>query len=192
MLDLTFDQESKKLLCGLIGHAMTQYRHDPFLYTSTFTRQGEIFFEDRVVMLKSQSVPVDFFFWGPDDVSKFSIQSIKKEEAVSALKGAKQIDFPVNETVIDVLLVEDDIKQKKDGKTVFEYCFAKGVIFVFKDRQIAFERQGEYFSEEIRPIKTNGNAISMFEPTKSGEDVWVEGQATEHSRNVTSLMGQVR
>jgi hypothetical protein len=63
-------------------------------------------------------------------------------------------------------------------------------VFVFKDRQIAFERQGEYFSEEIRPIKTNGSAISMFEPTKSGEDIWVEGQATEHSRNVTSLMGQ--
>jgi hypothetical protein len=189
MLDLTFDQESKKLLCGLIGHTMTQYRHDPFLYTNTFTRQCEIFFEDIVVMLKSQSVPVDFFFWGSDDVSKFSIQPIKKEEAVSALKGTKQIDFPVNETVIDVLLVEDDIKQKKDGKAIFEYRFAKGIVFVFKDRQIAFERQGEYFSEEIRPIKTNGSAISMFEPTKSGEDVWVEGQATEHSRNVTSLRG---
>jgi len=95
---------------------MTQYHHDPFLYTNTFTKQCECFFEDIVVMFKSQSVPADFFFWGPDDVSKFLFNPSKKE-AISALKGTKQIDFPVNETGIDVLLVEDDIKQKrKTGK----------------------------------------------------------------------------
>lgn len=174
------------LLISTIGQTLVKYRHDPFINTPTFSIQGEVFFSNEIIQIKCDEYPYDFFEAGKEDISALSVSIIKKDEAVSAGIGIKQIDFPVNEVVRDVWIVDDSIQEyvkRKPGQT---YQLTRGIVFVLEDCQLAFEK-GVWLSLEIIPHKGK-EVISKFAPLGKDLDGWPTGCMSKNKRTVYSLL----
>lgn len=186
MSDTRIRKNEIALLKSTIGQKLIKYRHDPFFNTPTFSIQGEVFFSNVILRIKCDEYPFDFFEAGTEDISALSLSIIKEKEAVSAAIGIKQIDFPVNEEVHDIWIVEDDIQEFVKGKPGQTYQLTRGIVFVLEDCQLAFEKD-VWLSVEIIPHKGK-DVLSKFDPLGNDLGGWPKGCISKNKRTVYSLL----
>ncbi len=185
MSDTRLNAEEKALLKSTIGKALVKYRHDPFAVTPSFTMHGEVFFEGLILSLWCDEHPIDFFESGKEGVSSLSVRQIEEKDAVSALEGVEQIDFPVGQKVKDVLLVEESIQEFVNGVPGETYRLTRGIVFVLEDIEIGFEKD-VWLSVEIYPHKGK-NVAESFDKLGGDLSGWPKGCMSKNERVVYSL-----
>jgi hypothetical protein len=186
MCDKRLTEDEKRLLASFIGSRLVKYRHDPFFVTPSFATQVEFFFESKIVLLKSDEQPMDFFGAEDEEVSTFSLYIIEEKEAISALVGVKQVDFPVGEVIKDIWVADEKIQEFVQGKPGEIYELTRGIVFVFDDMQIGFEKDS-WLLEEIIPHKGK-KVLSKFDQLGNDLGGWPTGCMSKNKRTVYSLL----
>jgi hypothetical protein len=186
MSDTRIRSNEIDLLKGTIGQKLIKYRHDPFFHTPTFSIQGEVFFSNAIFKIKCDEHPYDFFEAGKEDISALSFSIIKEDEAVSAAIGIKQLDFPVNEEVHDIWIVEDSIQEYVKEALGQTYQLTRGIVFILDDCQLAFEKD-IWLSVEIIPHRGK-EVLSKFDPLGNDLEGWPKGCMSKNKRTVYSLL----
>lgn len=186
MNDLRINEEAKTLLKSVIGGKLIKYRHDPFTITPSFTIQGEIFFEDKIIRVRSEETIADFFEAGEEEISALFIEKIAEEDAVSACIGVKQIDFPVGEKVKDVWVVDEEIQEFVGNKPGEIYDLTRGIIFILEDMQLGVEKD-IWLSVEIYPRKGD-DVLKDFQRLGTDLKGWPKGCMSKNKRTVYSLL----
>lgn len=186
MSDLRINGEAKSLLKSVIGGKLIKYRHDPFTITPSFTIQGEVFFEDKILRVRSEEMAADFFEAGEEEISALFVEKIAEEDAMSACIGIKQIDFPVGEKVKDIWIVDEKIQEFVDNKPGERYDLTRGVVFILEDMQLGFEKD-IWLSVEIYPHKGD-DVLKDFQRLGADLNGWPKGCMSKNKRTAYSLL----
>lgn len=184
MVRLTLSNEEKNLLHGFIGQKLIKMRHDPLdkFGGSEVYGRVELFFENSVIAIDYDYTPYHLFGSPDDEHPEFQIHQITAEEAISALVDVKQIDVACNQTIQDIILVEDYSKVRWNGLND-EALILKAIILKLEDREIAF--QGDFmipFIEIIKKPDVKADLLPAGEEFYSDEEVTYQG-----SREFVSL-----
>jgi hypothetical protein len=173
MINICLSVEEKDLLKKIIGKKLLNYRHDPLDKFDGETVYGriELFFDDSIILINYDYEPFPLFGSADDEHPKFSIKKIEEEEAVSALKDVTQIDVRSNKVISEIILVEDSVDIKWDGK---QDCFKllKAIVLKFDNDEIVV--QGDYMIPLLDIFKGE-NAINML---KDVDDEYKNDQET--------------
>ena len=160
MINICLSVEEKDLLKKIIGKKLLNYRHDPLDKFDGETVYGriELFFDDSIILIDYDYEPFPLFGSADDEHPKFSIRKIEEEKAVSALKDVTQIDVRFNRVISEIILVEDCVDIKWDGK---QDCFKllKAIVLKCDNQEIAI--QGDYMIPLIDIFKGQ-NVINML------------------------------
>ena len=186
MSDLRIDGNAKGLLRSTIGETLIKLRHDPFTTTPSFTAQGELFFEGKILRIRSEETLADFFEAGKEEISALFIDEIREEDAVSAFIGIEQIDSPIGKKVKDVWVVDEEIQEFSKGEPGEIYCLTRGIIFVLEERQLAFEK-GIWLSEEVF-LNEGTDVLEEFKKLGTDLDGWPKGCMSKNGRIAYSLL----
>ena len=174
MVNICLNNEGKNLLKNLIGKTLIKYRHDPLDKFDGETVYGriELFFDDSIILINYDYEPFPLFGSADDEHPKFSIRKIDQEEAVSALKDVTQIDVRFNKVISEIILVEDYVDIKWDGK---QDCFKllKAIVLKFDNDEIVV--QGDYMIPLLDVFKGE-SAIKML---KNVDDEYKDDQDTK-------------
>ena len=143
MINICLSIEEKNLLKKIIGKNLLKYRHDPLNKFDGETVYGriELFFDDSIILINYDYEPFPIFGSHDDEHPKFSIRKIAEEDAVSALEDVTQVDVRYNKIISEIVLVEDCVDIKWDGK---QDCFKllKAIVLKSDDDEIVI--QGDY------------------------------------------------
>lgn len=174
MVNICLSNEEKNLLKDLLGKKLIKYRHDPLDKFDGETVYGrvELFFDDSIILIDYDYEPFPLFGSPDDEHPKFSIRKIVEEEAVSALKDVTQINVRCNKIISEIILVEDCVDIKWDGK---QDCFKllKGIVLKFDNDEIII--QGDYMIPLLDVFKGE-NVIDML---KDVVDEYKDDQETK-------------
>lgn len=178
------------ILKNLTGKELTKYRHDEFfLGKGIILGNAEFFIENKVYTVTNyiHNLP---FFWGEEDICNLGFKEIKAEDAKSYCLGEKQIDFPLNKIIKDIIVVNDSVEEFENKKSQFLYKFTRGIIFVFDDIEISFEKE-TWMSEYIL-VKKGNNILSQFRSPNCDLSDWAENQDSKSNREIIHLTNQVK
>ena len=131
-----------------IGKTFIKYRHDPFEFTNSVTQIIGLYIGDRIYTLTNTQEPVDYF-GNTEDISVARLCDAKEDEIKSALKGVDMISTPVGETIVSVVLVNENQKITVKDKESYDVWLTRAVIISTGDREFSFEKDPVPFSEEI-------------------------------------------
>ena len=181
-IDMRFDPS---LFQAMIGQEFKKYKADPFVYTNSVTQIVGLFIGDAVYKLTNIQETVDYFGY-EDDASIFKITACQEDEIQSAFKDIQQIETPVNETIKEIVLVNENQRLFQNGIQTYDVWLTRGIIFRLPEREISFEKQIVSFSEEIE-IQRGYNVIDSFGSTDHFLDGWDEGIMPECSRDIITI-----
>lgn len=174
MINICLNAEEKDLLRNLVGKKLLKYRHDPLDKFDGETVYGrvELFFDDSIILIDYDYEPFPLFGSHDDEHPKFSIRKIVEEEATSALKDVTQVDVKCNKTISEIILIEDYVNIKWDGK---QDCFRllKAIEFKFANYEIII--QGDYMIPLLDIFKGD-NVTDML---KDIDDEYKDDQETK-------------
>ena len=177
MVEVVLTEQEKSLLRSLIGKRLLKLRHDPLdkFGGSEVYGRVELFFENSVIAIDYDYTPYHLFGSPDDEHPEFQIHQITVEEAISALVDVKQIDVACNQTIQDIILVEDYSKVRWNGLND-EALILKAIILKLEDREIAF--QGDFmipFIEIIKKPDVKADLLPAGEEFYSDEEVSYQG-----------------
>lgn len=156
IINKLFKSSEETLLKALIGKKLVKIRHDQFDCAAVSFLRVSFFFENGETYELENSVESTDFMWddyGEEDVAVFKFHRVE-DKGINYNYGfdnyPKQVEIPINETIIDIVVIEDNIKtyDKTNNSIISEYDYVKGVIFVFDDYKYCFHR-GMWFSDDI-------------------------------------------
>lgn len=184
LIDVSFSEKNKNLLHQRIGTKLRAFRCDPFSFNNWVYRQVGILFEDCSMILKNEVHATDYYGTN-EDICWFEVCEASESEIVSGLANVQQIDIPFNETVTEILLIQEDQKLYLQGEQAYHIKLTRGMVFRFSDgREIAFEKI-DPFSEQIE-IRRGSNLSSTFH-VKHDPNEWEEDAEMVITQVVQSL-----
>jgi len=184
LIDVSFSDKEKELLRHRIGTKLRSVKCDPFSFNNWVYQKIGILFEDTAMVLKNGLHAADYY--GVDeDICWFEIFETEESEIVSGLANVTQIDIPFNETLAEIILIQEEQKLYIQGTLSYHVMLTRGMIFLFSDgREIAFEKT-DPFSEEIE-IRRGTNLAGTFS-IKNDPDEWDEDSEMIITQDIVSV-----
>lgn len=164
---------NESIFKDMIGHKFIKYRCDPFLFTNTVTGVVGLYIGDNVYKILNEQEAITYFD-SLEDVGVWKINEVEDSDIQSYFLDTKQIDNPVNEKIKKITLVnEHQIVIIKSVK--YELWVTRSIIFHINNKDIYFEKDSTFFSEEIE-IKKGHDLIKEY-PKENicFMEGWVEG-----------------
>lgn len=189
-LNTFLGEKETEMLKNIIGKKMEKYRHDEFLLgKGVVIGNVEFFVEEKTYALFDRNHVVDFF-WGKEDICDFFFKEIEEKEAISYCLDTKQIDFPMNKKIKDIIVVNDKVELFERGKLQFTYKFLSGLIFVFEDLELGFEKRT--WMQELIYVHKGQKIISSFKSPNEELNEWPENQKSVNTREIIHLSGNYK
>lgn len=136
----------------LIGKNFVKYRCDRFVFTNSVTQRVGFFIDDKVYNLTNCQETVDYF-GQTDDVAVSRFEETTSDEIKSAFTDVEQIDTPINASIEEVRLVNENQRIYVNGECTYDVWLTRAIIFVVDGREVLFEKDVVPFSEEIIILK---------------------------------------
>jgi hypothetical protein len=187
MQDISIKGEPLQLLKSFIGKKLNQYQHDPFSVHNAVYQNVGLLIDDSPFLLEAEQVTIPFFSESEEDLSVLMVSPAKKEDLHSVLSNTKQISFPVDETIEDIVLVNDVVEGRQNGKLFYTLTQTKAIIFVLHDHEIGFEK-GNWISDFINVLR-GSDVIQKLEAPDNGFQMKEAGYSTSATRSVIRLRG---
>ena len=153
-----FANDEEVILKSLIGKNLKIIRHDSYINSNVSFRKVSFLIDDKFYILLNTLENIDFMWdneqYGDEDVAVFKFQNCDEKETLETYgfgSNLKIIDSPVNLTIKDIVIIEDDIRayDSKTNEFVSEYKYVKGIIFVLNELKYCFSRS-DWFVEHIQ------------------------------------------
>lgn len=173
-------------LKSLIGKKLIKIRHDEFLGSNVVTQRIGLFASNGMFIVDNPLQGFDDYFWGPEDASVLDFMKIN-DESEMRIKGAmlRPIDTPVDETIEEIILVNDHMDVFNKGTKAYNWDSSEAIIFVTKSREYGFFRC-EWLNEMVEVYKGH-NLVSKMEPVGKHWDI-VDGELSSvASRQILKL-----
>lgn len=153
-----FTNNEESILKSLIGKKLKILRHDAYINSNVSFRKVSFFIDDKIYILLNTLENIDFMWdndqYGDEDVAIFKFATCNEKETLETYgfdSSFKIIDSPINQTIKDIIIIEDDVKayNSKNDEFVSDYKYVKGIIFVFDEFKYCFSRS-DWFVEHIQ------------------------------------------
>lgn len=175
----------KQILSTFIGRTFNSYQHDEFLYTNTVTGIVGFKIDDKYYKLTNEYEKVDFL--GLDNEATVSNFVECDLEEIKSLTESDMIEFSIGESIASITQVNDHYEVFADNEMKYDWWETRAIIFKFADRELAFEKQACWFSQEI-VINRGYDLIDKLEDGKQIEEDFEESDSTvKVSREIVEL-----
>ena len=144
-LDTRLGVEECAILKRLIGKLFDKYRSDTFTFSNAVYGTLGIIVEDCVLELTNYTRVVEDYFGYSEEVSRFELKRVNASDLKSGIVDSSQIDHMVNDTIVDIKLVNDREIMTKAGELFFDYKYTRAIVFCFEGYELAFERGDDIF-----------------------------------------------
>lgn len=185
--DITLTNTALLYLSSLINKRLKKYRSDPFLFKdNTVFKSVNLYINNHVISLQNE-ISTIFYYGQGEEIAKLDISISDSSVTYSHLSGVQQIDYPINKVISDIQVVNRTCVLYKDKHPAYEMSWTKGIIFVFPDMELGFERLDD-FSEQIA-IWKGTKVLSKFIPLEKECTEFEEGYTVKYEQTVLSLLG---
>lgn len=165
---------------------MFKYRHDEFFFRKRkIIGNVEFFIDGKIYGLFDRNHTVDFF-WGKEDICDLFFKEIEEKEAISFCLDVKQIDFPMEKKIKDILLVNDQVDLYENGELQFTYKFLSGLVFVFDDIELGFEKAT--WMQELMYVHKGNAVLKDFRSQTEELNDWPEKQTSINTRKILHIL----
>ena len=154
--------------------------HDEFVFGNAVSQVIQFSIADEDYYLYSFTEPIDHF----GSVEDVAVWTFTKER-YPLLENKSFISTPVNETITDIILVQENQQLFHNDEQIYNVWVTRGLIFELGDHQIAFEKD-VWFSEDIIVLK-GYDLADRFNPTDDFAEDWEKGYMAKCVRQSVSL-----
>ncbi len=167
-------------LKSIIGNEFISFSHRSldmrYPHSNVFFMRLGLVCSNGVFILDNRVDWEDDWFCSPDYTPHFVFNKVEDEKQFPNYDGFNlegMETFPINENVIDIILVHDDVLVYKSDEPYEEILSTEGVIFVTDKRQYAFYKDTTWLNEITLEYK--GHAVlSKLENIKKHWDVFAK------------------
>lgn len=182
-------KEEIELLGSLIGKKLNYiHRQNEQFFDMTLERVG-IDVEGSLYKLDAD-YEYDDFLWENESYAKLSFKKVSSKDdfIIKAEPPLRYIDDKIDDTILDVLLVEDSIIMTENGMDSAFFKHAKGIVFCFDSYQIALYLV-DCLIDDFITVTKSPDAVSKINSTKDEWDngCWSTGLGCRSYRNVVSV-----
>lgn len=170
-----FNAETLSVLSNLIGKNLHLYRCDPFNFSTTVYENVGFSIDDKFYLLTNDLETMDYF-GDHEDVAVLRFESFDAKDTHSCLgvpgtnELVEQVDHYVDDSILRIDIVNEIQQVFTNGIQTDEICFTRGIVFYFKDREIAFEKSWDLSKFII--ITQGENLIGQFQSTEKFCELW--------------------
>lgn len=186
-IDYCFGKAEYSLLKEMIGKTLKGYKCDPFVYSSSVYGLVGLFVDDKVFAC-TNFIEVADYFGGEEDVARFRVSETCEENVHSQIQNQSMIYHPVNSTIHDIVVVEEEQKLFSRDELSYDVFVTRGLIFELDDSTELSLEKDVWFSETITVSKGYDRTASFASTDAfSDADSWEEGYRGECSRRLVSI-----
>lgn len=147
-------------LKSIIGHKLISYSHEPF--NIKFQPANDFFMRvgfvcgNKCFILDNRVDWEDEWFSSADYIPHMVFYKVEDKSEFTNHDGFSLAEFenyPVNEMILDIILVQDEVSVLKDGKPHESISSTEGTVFVTDKRQYAFYKENTWLDETILEFK---------------------------------------
>ena len=132
-IDVRLKTEDVQILQAAIGDVLSRIDHDEFEFSNTSLQAVRVVLEDSVFYLYSFTEPLDYY-GSEEDVAVWSVEA--REYPMIAEKDFAST--PIKERIESIRIVQEHQELFEDNKKTYDVWVTRGIIFDFKDPQLAF------------------------------------------------------
>ncbi|MDD7036815.1 MAG: hypothetical protein PUI77_02870 [Mollicutes bacterium] len=161
-------------LKSLIGQEIYRFKLSSLVELPSVFKKVGIIASNGCFVLDNHVSWKENWFALPDYIPHFVFQKVKREEntELKTKPITEHIDFPVNEKVTNILLIEDDAKVIRWKRVIEKIYGTEGVIFITDKNQYGFFKnsvdrmeiinvlKGDELKTKIEPLKKHWNRFA--------------------------------
>ena len=151
-LNTQLSKSDEMLLASMVGKRFDEYRCDPFFVTKAVYGALGLLIDGEAYELANFLQVEDHYFGYREEVSRFTLKSVREHELKSALADTVQVRHAIGDMIRDVLLVQEVETMIRRSGVTHLHEYTRAIIFCFQGYQLGFER-GVDFSEDICVIR---------------------------------------
>ena len=155
MIDHRITQEEKSLLKSLIGTKLLCFKSEKKDSWNRIFGNISLVSENAETEIRNELVSTMYFAGETEDVSRFAVKKISKENPFKLMIVSDVFETAVNEKITDIILVTDAITVQDSGKnTIYEISTTESI--VIKTDNSTFVLSRDWHLEEIMTfVKTS-------------------------------------
>ena len=189
MIDHCITQEEKSLLKSLIGTKLLCFKSEKKDSWNRIFGNISLVSENAETEIRNELVSTMYFAGETEDVSRFAVKKISKENPFKLMIVSDVFETAVNEKITDIILVTDAITVQDSGKhTIYEISTTESI--VIKTDNSTFVLSRDWHLEEIMTfVKTSDYKRDIY-PIEDVVSEWSdeeEGFVAICNRTETSL-----
>ena len=189
MIDHRITQEEKSLLKSLIGTKLLCFKSEKKDSWNRIFGNISLVSENAETEIRNELVSTMYFAGETEDVSRFAVKKISKENPFKLMIVSDVFETAVNEKITDIILVTDAITVQDSGKnTIYEISTTESI--VIKTDNSTFVLSRDWHLEEIMTfVKTSDYKRDIY-PIADVVSEWSdeeEGFVAICNRTETSL-----
>lgn len=169
MVNISFNDTTKKILKSLVGKEFESYTCDSFVFSPTVFGIIGLNISGETYRITCDISSIERFF-SKEDVAILSFERCLPNDICSRMDNGKMIKNPIKDTIkrIDIVNDLEAVTHNNEEKTLYS---TKGIIFYLTSgNEISFE-VSTWFSELIT-IQKGYNLISKFTPVLDFYEEW--------------------
>ncbi|MBO4629809.1 MAG: hypothetical protein J5687_07675 [Treponema sp.] len=148
MIDHCITQEEKSLLKSLIGTKLLCFKSEKKDSWNRIFGNISLVSENTETEIRNELVSTIYFAGETEDVSRFAVKKISKENPFKLMIVSDVFETAVNEKITDIILVTDAITVQDSGKnTIYEISTTESI--VIKTDNSTFVLSRDWHLEEI-------------------------------------------
>ena len=162
--------EGLEKLRSLLGNKLISYSHEPFdprfQPANDFLMRVGLTCSNGRFVLDNRVDWEDDWFCSPDYTPHLIFDKIDNQEQFTTFSGfslSKFENYPVNETILDIILVQDEILVSKNKAPHENITSTEGVVLVTDKRQYAFYKENTWLDETVLEFKGH-EVLSKIQP----------------------------
>lgn len=167
-LNTQLSKSDEMLLASMVGKRFDEYRCDPFFVTKAVYGALGLLIDGEAYELANFLQVEDHYFGYREEVSRFTLKSVREHELKSALADTVQVRHAIGDMIRDVLLVQEVETMIRRSGVTHLHEYTRAIIFCFQGYQLGFER-GVDFSEDICVIQ-GANTLDELGPADQDLD----------------------
>jgi hypothetical protein len=182
-------QEEKNLLKSLIGTKLLCFKSEKKDSWNRIFGNISLVSENAEIEIRNELSPTEYFGGETEDVSRFVVKKISKENPFTLMIVSDIFETTVNEKITDIILVTDAITVQDSGKnTIYEISTTESI--VIKTDNSTFVLSRDWHLEEIMTFVKTSDYKRDIHPIEDVVSEWSdeeEGFVAICNRTETSL-----
>lgn len=184
-IDVRFSASEMAEIQKMVGKKMVKYKCDPFEFSTSVYGIVGVVFEDADYAFTNLTEVMDYF-GEQEDVALFKFEKRPISSIQSLIQNQIMIEIPVESTVSEVLVVNENQQLFENGEQIYEVLLTRGIIFKFEDgHELSFEKN-IWFSEDIT-VEKGYDLLKRFTPETEFDEGWSGNYSGACYREIISV-----